>query len=104
MSPHHWYYSKLVAFSAFPTAPVFVVAGYYADVPWLVPAFVFIGIPLLDLLIGSDWTEPLDRPPPRLAVAWLRTVPRLYVFLWLGTLAWAAHALASEATGHHGKE
>jgi alkane 1-monooxygenase len=29
----------------------------------------------------------------------LRTIPRLYVFLWLATLAWAAHTLASEATG-----
>lgn len=98
MSQRPWYYIKLLAFSAFPTVPLFVVAGYYVDAPWLVPAFAFIGIPVLDLLIGSDRTEPLDRPAPRLAVAWLRTIPRLYVFLWLGTLAWAAHTLASEAT------
>jgi alkane 1-monooxygenase len=98
MAPSAWYYLKLAAFSAFPTVPLFVVMGYYAEMPWLVPAFAFIGIPVLDLLIGSDRTEPLDRPAPRLAVAWLRTIPRLYVFPWLGTLAWAAHTLAFEAS------
>jgi alkane 1-monooxygenase len=99
MSARLWYYVKLVAFSAFPTVPLFVPVGYYADLPWLVPAFAFVGIPALDLLIGSDRTEPLQRPAPRFAIAWLRTIPRLYAFLWLGTLIWAAHTLASEAVG-----
>jgi alkane 1-monooxygenase len=99
MSPRRWYYIKLLGFSAFPTIPLFVVAGHYTGVPWLVPAFAFIGIPVLDLLIGPDRTEPLERPAPPLAVAWLRTIPRLYVFLWLATLIWAVHTLASEATG-----
>ena len=99
MSPRRWYYFKLLAFSAFPTIPPFVLVGYYADTPWVVPAFAFIGIPVLDLLIGSDRTQPLERPAPRVAVAWLRMIPRLYVFLWLGTLIWGAHTLASEATG-----
>ncbi|MGD9951054.1 MAG: fatty acid desaturase [Burkholderiales bacterium] len=95
----HWYYGKLLAFSAFPALPLLVLVGYYADVPWLLPAIAFVGIPALDLAIGPDRTEPLDSSAPRLATAWLRTMPRLYVFLWLGTLAWAAHTLAYEATG-----
>lgn len=99
MGPSAWYCAKLAAFSAFPTAPLFVIMGYYADVPWLVAAFAFIGIPVLDLLIGPDGTEPLERPAPRIAIAWLRTVPRLYAFLWPGMLTWAAHSLASEAAG-----
>jgi len=99
MTPSAWYYAKLAAFSAFPAIPLFVIAGYYAGMPWLVPAFAFIGIPVLDLLIGDDGTEPLEGPAPRLAVAWLRTIPRLYAFLWLPMLTWAAHTLASEATG-----
>lgn len=99
MTPSAWYYAKLAAFSAFPTVPLLVVVSYYGDAPWLVPAFAFIGIPVLDLLIGPDGTEPLERPAPRLAVAWLRSVPRLYAFLWLGMLSWAAHSLALEATG-----
>jgi len=99
MSARRWYYIKLAAFSTFPTVPLFVVAGYYADMPWLVPAFAFIGIPVMDLLIGPDGTEPLERPAPRIAIVWLRAIPRLYVFLWLATLAWAAHTFATEATG-----
>jgi alkane 1-monooxygenase len=99
MTPARWFYLKLLAFSAFPLIPLLVLAGYYAGPPWLVPAFAFIGIPFLDMLIGIDGTRTLEKPAPPLAVAWLRTVPRLYVFLWLPMLAWAAHVLASEATG-----
>ena len=94
-----WYYAKLAAFSAFPIVPLLAPIGYYTGLPWLAPAFAFIGIPLLDLVIGADQTRPLQRPAPRAAVAWLRTIPRLYVFLWLPTLVWAAHTLASGATG-----
>lgn len=99
MTPRRPYYSKLLAFSAFVAVPLLVPLGYYAGMPWLLPAIAFIGIPVLDLLIGTDRTEPLERPAPRLAVAWLRTIPRLYVFLWLGMLMWAARTLAFEATG-----
>jgi alkane 1-monooxygenase len=97
MTPRSWYYAKLAAFSAFPFVPLLVPVGYYAGIPWLAPAFAFIGIPVLDLLIGADRTRPLERSAPRVAIAWLRTVPRLYVFLWLGTLIWAAQALPSES-------
>jgi hypothetical protein len=99
MGPRRWYYIKLLVFSAFPTIPLLVVASYYTDAPWLVPAVASIGIPILDLLFSPDRTEPLDRQASPFAVAWLRTIPRLYVFLWLATLIWAAHTLASEATG-----
>jgi len=96
MTPHSWYYAKLTAFSAFPFVPLVVPVSYYAGVPWLAPGLAFIGIPVLDLLIGADRTRPLEGPAPRPAVAWLRTIPRLYVFIWLGTLIWAAHAPTSE--------
>src|SRR6266513_3370058 len=97
MAPRSWYYAKLTAFSAFPFVPLVVPVGYYAGVPWLAPAFAFIGIPVLDLLIGADRSRPLESPAPRPAIAWLRTIPRLYVFLWLGTLIWAVHAWTSES-------
>ncbi len=99
MNLRGWYYAKLLAFSAFPIVPLLVPIGYCAGAPWLSAAFAFVGIPLLDVLIGADRTQPLEKPALRLAVAWLRTIPRLYVFLWLGVLLWAAHTLASEATG-----
>ena len=99
MTPTAWYYVKLVAFSALLLIPLLAPIGYYAGMPWLSAAFAFIAIPVLDVLIGPDRTQPLETPAPRLAIAWLRTIPRLYPFLWLGTLMWAAHTLASEATG-----
>lgn len=94
-----WYYAKLAAFSLFPLLPLLVPGGYYADLPWLAPAFASVGVPLLDLLIGPDRTRSLRTPAPSAAITWLRVVPRLYVFLWLPTLAWAAYTLATEATG-----
>src|SRR5438105_1136888 len=97
MTPCSWYYSKLVAFSVFPFVPLLVPGGYYAGVPWLAPVFAFIGIPVLDLLIGADRTRPLTSPAPRPVIGWLRTIPRLYVFVWVGTLIWAAHAWTSES-------
>jgi len=99
MTSSAWSYAKLLAFSAFPAIPLLAPLGYYSGVPWLAPAFTFIGIPILDLLIGIDRTAPLGPSAPRFAVAWLRTIPRLYVFLWLPVLGWAAHVLASEASG-----
>jgi len=99
MKPRSWYYAKLSAFSAFPLLALLPPVGYYAGVPWLVPAFVFIGIPTLDLLVGADRARPLKGPARRFAVIWLRNIPRLYVLLWLPMLAWAAHTLATEATG-----
>ena len=89
---------KVVAFSLFPVLPPLVLIGYYVGLPWVVPAFVFIGIPLVDLLIGEDRTRGVKQPRA-LVVALLRFIPRLYVPLWLGMLGWAAYVLAYEASG-----
>ncbi len=86
---------KAAAFSLFPVLPPLVLVGYYIGLPWIVPVIVFVGIPLADLVIGSDES----RPPLHssvLALAWLRTIPRLYVVLWLGTLMYAAYILSRE--------
>lgn len=97
MTPRSWYYAKLAAFSAFPAVPLLAPAGYYGGIPWLPPLFVFVGIPVLDLLIGTDRTRRLEAPVPRIATAWLRAIPRIYVFVWLGTLVWAASLLRTES-------
>src|SRR5437762_5971893 len=60
MTPRSWYYAKLAAFSAFPFLPVLVPVSYYAGVPWLTPAFAFIGIPVLDLLMGDRKSTRLN--------------------------------------------
>ena len=93
MSPRVWYCLKLAGFSAFPVIPLLAPIGYYADLPWLSPLFVFFAIPGLDLLIGSDRTQPLDHPVPRVATAWLYLVPHIYLVAWLATLAWATTVL-----------
>src|SRR3954462_15579532 len=88
---------KAGAFGAFPLIPVLVLVAYYAGPAWLVPAFVFIAIPVLDYLIGSDPTPPMSAPVRRAASVWLRAVPRIYVALWLAILGWAAYVFAHEA-------
>ena len=93
MPSRRWYYSKLLAFSAFPVIPLLAPVGHYAALPWLSPLFVFFAIPGFDLLIGSDRTRALERPAPRVATLWLYFVPHVYVVAWLATLIWAAMVL-----------
>jgi alkane 1-monooxygenase len=97
MSPSAWYYVKLLGFSAFPVIPLLAPIGYYARLPWLSPVFVFAVLPILDLLIGPDRTQPLQQPAPRAATLWLYFVPHLYVATWLATLLWAVVALADDS-------
>ena len=80
MTPHSWYYAKLTAFSAFPFVPLVVPVSYYAGVPWLAPAFAFVGIPVLDLLIGADRTRPLESRAPRPAIGCARMYGQGRVF------------------------
>lgn len=92
------YYFKLLAFSGFPLIPLLSPIGYYADLPWLSPLFIFFAIPGLDLLIGSDRTQPLDRPVPRVATVWLYFIPHIYVVTWLATLAWGAIVVSHDSS------
>ena len=93
MSPSSWYYLKLIAFSGFPIIPLLAPIGHYAGLPWLSPFFIFVLIPGLDLLFGSDRTSPLEHLVPRAARLWLYLVPHVYVMAWLAVLLWAATLL-----------
>ena len=93
MSKARWQLAKLLAFSGFPLIPVLAPLGNYNGLPWLSPFFVFVLIPGVDLLIGSDRTGPLERPAPRVARLWLYLVPHVYVVAWLAVLLWAAMLL-----------
>lgn len=90
MTSRTWYFAKIGAFTAFPAVPLLAPLGYYAGVPWLSALFIFVAIPVLDVLIGPDRSRPLATAVPRVVVTWLRAIPRVYVFVWLGTLIWAA--------------
>ena len=93
MTAHSWYWTKIAGFTLFPAIPLLAPIGNHTGMPWLSPLFVFFVIPGLDLLIGSDGTQPLDRPVSRTASAWLYVVPHVYVVAWLATLVWAANTL-----------
>jgi alkane 1-monooxygenase len=63
--------------------------------PWLVPVVVFGLIPLLDLLIGKDATNPPpDAPSDRLPY---RALLYLYVPVQLALLVFGAHRIAAGA-------
>ncbi len=98
MAPSIWYYAKLAAFSAFPIIPLLAPIGYYANLPWLSPLFIFFAIPGLDLLIGFDRTRPLDDRVPRAATVWLYFVPHIYVVIWLAVLAWGVTIVAGDSS------
>ena len=98
MTSGRWYYAKIAAFSGFPALPLLAPAGYYLGAPWILPAFVFVGIPLLDLIIGEDRTGPLHLRSTAI-MAWLRMIPRAYVFIWAGTLLWTLSVLKGAVSG-----
>jgi alkane 1-monooxygenase len=98
MTSRTWDYAKVATFSGFPALPLLGPAGYYLGASWLLPAFVFFGIPLLDWIIGEDPTESLHKLG-RKTVAWLRLIPRLYAFVWAGTLSWTLTVLTGDIAG-----
>lgn len=97
MTLRTWYFAKIGAFTAFPALPLLAPIGYYTGRPWLSPLFVFVAVPFLDWMIGPDQSRPPEPAVPRVAVIWLQAIPRMYVFMWLGTLAWAATLLPNDS-------
>lgn len=90
MTSRTWSFAKFAAFTAFPILPLLAPIGYYTGWPWLSALFVFVAVPILDWLIGPDRSPPVGAAAPRIELTWLHAVPRMYVFLWFGTLVWAA--------------
>lgn len=71
--------------------PLLAPLGMWLDMPWLSPLVVFGFFPLLGLLVGEDHSLPVVglRRSPAL-VAYLDQLPRIYAFVWIATLVWAA--------------
>lgn len=82
---------KLAGYSLALGMPLLTPLGVAADMPWLAPLVVFGIFPILGLLIGEDRSLPvlgLQRSAWR--VAYLEWLPRIYAFVWVATLLWAA--------------
>ena len=98
MTRRSWNYVKVIAFSGFPALPLLAPVGYYIGSPWLLAAFVFIGIPLFDSIIGDDRSGSLHELG-KATTAWLRMIPRLYAFAWVAVLVWTLYVLSSDVSG-----
>ncbi|MCC5945412.1 MAG: alkane 1-monooxygenase [Bernardetiaceae bacterium] len=87
---------KIGFFSAF-ILPLLLVTGFYAGGAWnfLTVAFVFIGIPLLDYLLGEDKQNPAKTEEQTLTQdAYYRFVNYTWVFVQWGLLLWASYMFA----------
>lgn len=71
--------------------PLLAPLSVWLHTPWLAPIVVFGLFPVLGLLIGEDRSLPVVglRGSP-LLVAYLDFLPRIYAFVWMAALIWAA--------------
>ena len=81
---------KAIGFSLMLWIPLLGPLGwYFGGFAWLSPAFVFVAVPFLDLVLGHDRTNEQGPPPMRLS-AYHYLIPHAYVAIWLACLAWTA--------------
>ncbi len=83
----------LAAFSL----PLLVVMSAQRGWQWFVaPAFVFVGIPLLDLLFGQDDSNVSEVDYKKVKTFWAFTlIPRVYALGQFAFLIWAVHMSAT---------
>lgn len=89
---------KVYAYSLSLLVPLLVPLGVLLEISWLAPLVMLAGFPLLGLILGQDHSLPLPgmrRSPLRMA--YLDSLPRIYVVVWAGTLCWAC-AFATQRT------
>ncbi len=82
---------KLAGYPLCLCMPLLAPLSTWLETPWLAPIVVFGLFPVMGLLIGEDQSLPLvglRRFP--LLIAYLDFLPRIYAFVWMATLAWAA--------------
>ena len=83
--------AKLIGYSLALGMPLLAPVGVRFEMPWLAPFVVFGLFPLLGLLIGEDRALPLAQLGRlRALIAYLEWLPRVYAFVWITVLVWAA--------------
>lgn len=75
--------------------------GGILNVPSLSLIFFFIVLPVMRYAVGNDQSPPNTSPSGWLAL-YLRYIPRVYVALWLGLLAWIVWFLSNTAMSSKG--
>jgi alkane 1-monooxygenase len=96
MTSRPWNTAKVLGFSLFPAIPMLAPLGYYMRAPWLGAAVVFVGLPLLDVVLRNDRSGTF-KGAKRGVLAWLYIVPQLYVVTWAAVLCWAIFLLRAES-------
>jgi alkane 1-monooxygenase len=81
--------AKFFGYSLALVLPSFVLLCVSAGAVWLAPFVVFVAFPILSVVIGEDESPPLMAlRRSSMAMAYLHALPRLYGFIWIGTLLW----------------
>lgn len=87
-------YTYLICFILPPVAYLgFTLGGYFN---YITPALVFLALPILDLIVGKDSTNPKEEEVPDLQnERYYRYVTYAWSFLQMGFVVWAVYAVAS---------
>lgn len=88
--------TKAIGFLLMPAIPMLTPIGYAIGVPWLEALLIFVVVPLLDMGIGLDRTNPVGQPRLARWSAYFYWIPHLYVASWLASFAWLLMQLATE--------
>lgn len=91
---------KLAGFALCLSLPLLVPLSVAVGSVWLPPVIVFGVVPIVGLWAGEDDSLPmigLRRSP--VLIGYLHCLPRLYAFVWAGTVAWAIAYAASAGLG-----
>lgn len=87
---------KSAAFLAMPGIPLLVTLGIKLGMPWLSFVVVYILVPLLDLFIGRDPTNPYveGASVKTTSTAYFYAIPHAYMLVWLATLLYTIYQVS----------
>lgn len=87
---------KAAGFLMMPAIPMLAPLGYSIHLPWLASIVIFIAVPLFDMVIGVDKTNPIGQQRFNRWDGYFYWIPHLYVASWLICFAWLINLLVNE--------
>lgn len=88
---------KAAGFVLMIAIPALGPLGYMIGAPWLAALAIFIIVPLLDFVIGKDWTNPVGRTRLATGSVYFYWIPHFYLASWLTSFFWVLARLSSES-------